>query len=60
MSEVRIERGRRTDRMTWIKAPAAPRAFLDELPSDIHPLVGQLLWNRGITDPSDCRGVPAG
>ena len=34
----------------WVKAPAAPQAFLKELPYDLHPLIGQLLWNRGLTD----------
>src|SRR3954451_6578645 len=37
--------------MHWTKQPAAPLAFLSELPSDLHPLVGQLLWARGQTDP---------
>src|SRR5689334_21187497 len=35
----------------WVQQPAAPRAFLQEIPADLHPIVGQLLWNRGITDP---------
>ena len=35
----------------WIAQSAAPASFLRELPSGLHPLVGQLLWSRGLTDP---------
>ncbi len=34
----------------WISQPSAPPTFLRELPRDLHPLVGRLLWNRGIAD----------
>lgn len=37
--------------MRWIKEPAAPAAFLQELAPDLHPLIGQLLWARGQNDP---------
>ena len=36
----------------WLQQPAAPTAFLNELPPDVPPLIGQLLWNRNITDPA--------
>ena len=35
----------------WIKQPAAPQEFLIQLRPDLHPLVGQLLWSRGLDDP---------
>ncbi|WP_025745684.1 single-stranded-DNA-specific exonuclease RecJ [Kallotenue papyrolyticum] len=34
----------------WIPRPAAPADFLEALPSDLLPPVGQVLWNRGVTD----------
>src|SRR5688572_19321889 len=34
----------------WIQQPQPPHSFLQELPSGLHPLVGHLLWNRGLTD----------
>lgn len=34
----------------WIPRPAAPAAFLEALPPDLLPPVGQVLWNRGVTD----------
>ena len=34
----------------WVARPAAPASFLAELPRDLHPIVGRLLWNRGIAD----------
>lgn len=34
----------------WIQHPQAPRSFLQELPSGLHPQLGHLLWNRGLTD----------
>lgn len=37
--------------LRWTQRPAAPQAFLNELPKDLHPLVKQVLWNRGVTDP---------
>lgn len=37
----------------WMpRAAAAPAPYLNELPADLSPLIGQLLWNRGIHDPS--------
>ncbi len=36
----------------WVPRPVAPQTFLRELPTDLSPLVGQLLWNRNITDPA--------
>jgi single-stranded-DNA-specific exonuclease len=43
----------------WQIAPPAPQSFLDNL-SDFHPLVGQILYNRGITDPAQAREFIAG
>jgi single-stranded-DNA-specific exonuclease len=40
-----------TLRSRWVQRPAAPAAFLHELPPRIAPLLGQVLWNRQITDP---------
>lgn len=40
-----------TLRSRWVQRPTAPAAFLHELPASISPLVGQILWNRQITDP---------
>ncbi|HEY0601938.1 MAG TPA: single-stranded-DNA-specific exonuclease RecJ [Herpetosiphonaceae bacterium] len=40
-----------TLRSRWVQRPTAPAAFLHELPAWISPLVGQVLWSRGITDP---------
>ncbi|HZB96716.1 MAG TPA: single-stranded-DNA-specific exonuclease RecJ [Herpetosiphonaceae bacterium] len=34
----------------WVQLPAAPRSFLQELPPSLHPSIGQVLWNRGLTD----------
>ena len=34
----------------WVPRPAAPATFLQDLPRDLHPLVGRLLWNRGLTN----------
>ncbi len=39
-------------RVRWIARPAAPAAFLNALPAGLSPLVGQVLWNRGVTDPA--------
>jgi len=39
-------------RSQWIARPPATQEFIRELPPNISPLVGQLLWNRNITDPS--------
>jgi single-stranded-DNA-specific exonuclease len=39
-------------RSRWVPRPTAPSVFLNELPADISPLVGQLLWSRKITDPA--------
>ena len=52
MNNVPSDNVRHNQRLRWIKAPAAPPAYLSELPRDISPLIGQLLWNRGITDPA--------
>lgn len=56
MKEVRPDTTRRAERTHWVKAPAVPREFLQALPPDLHPLVGQLLWNRGVTDPAEVAG----
>jgi single-stranded-DNA-specific exonuclease len=52
IADVRTDPPRRRERTHWVKAPVAPQEFLDALPEDIHPLVGQLLWTRGVTDPA--------
>lgn len=39
-------------RSQWIARPIAPKTFITELPPNISPLVGQLLWNRNVNDPS--------
>lgn len=38
-------------RSRWLPRPAAPATFINELPTDLSPLIGQLLWNRNLTDP---------
>lgn len=38
-------------RSRWVPRPAAPDTFMDALPADVAPLIGRLLWSRGITDP---------
>ena len=44
----------------WIAQTAAPASFLRELPLGLHPLVGQLLWSRGLTDPAKVENLPVG
>src|SRR3712207_1836923 len=39
-------------RSRWVQRPAAPAPFIAELPADVSPLVGRLLWNRNVTDPA--------
>ncbi len=39
-------------RSRWVPRPTAAQTFIRELPADVSPLVGQLLWNRNVTDPS--------
>lgn len=39
-------------RSRWMPRSAAPSTFLAELPAELSPLIGQLLWNRGISDPA--------
>ena len=39
-------------RSQWIAHSPATPEFIRELPPDISPLIGQLLWNRNITDPA--------
>jgi len=39
-------------RTHWRQRPVAPSEFLAELPPGVSPLIGQLLWNRNITDPA--------
>lgn len=43
----------------WRIAPPAPQSFLEDL-SDFHPLVAQLLYNRGLTEPAQAREFIAG
>jgi single-stranded-DNA-specific exonuclease len=43
----------------WQIAPPAPQSFLDSLP-DFHPLIGQILYNRGLTAPAQAREFMAG
>jgi single-stranded-DNA-specific exonuclease len=43
----------------WQIAPPAPQSFLDSL-SAFHPLIGQILYNRGLTDPAQAREFMAG
>ena len=38
-------------RAHWVPRPAAPTTFLHQLPAELSPLLGQLLWNRSITTP---------
>lgn len=42
-------------RARWVPRAAAPTTYIHELPADVSPLVGQLLWNRNITDPAQAR-----
>lgn len=35
---------------TWLPSVPAPTDFLADLPSDVSPLIGQLLFNRGLRD----------
>ncbi len=46
-------------RKRWQIAPLAPPALLERFPS-LHPLVAQLLYNRGITEPEAARGLLEG
>lgn len=39
-------------RVRWVPRTVAPSTFIYELPADVSPLVGQLLWSRNITDPA--------
>lgn len=38
-------------RFRWTSQSAPPPAFLQSLPSDLSPLLGRVLWNRGIDQP---------
>ncbi len=38
-------------RAYWEPRPAAPTTFLQQLPADLSPILGQLLWSRNITMP---------
>ncbi len=40
----------------WIQHAPAPQSFLQELPPGLHPLIGHLLWNRGLTDADRVEG----
>ena len=46
-------------RKRWQIAPPAPPALLERFPS-LHPLVVQMLYNRGITEPEAVRGLLEG
>ncbi len=46
-------------RKRWQIAPPAPPALLERFPA-LHPLVVQLLYNRGITEPEAARGLLEG
>ncbi|GAC1649814.1 MAG: single-stranded-DNA-specific exonuclease RecJ [Herpetosiphon sp.] len=41
-----------SSRSRWTQRPAAPPQFMQALPRYVSPLIGQLLWNRSITDPA--------
>lgn len=36
----------------WVQRSVAPETFLQALPADVPPLLGQLLWSRNVTDPA--------
>ena len=39
--------------MKWKILPPAPKEHLSKYPADVPPLLAQLLYNRGVTNPSD-------
>ena len=41
----------------WDISPSVPRRQLDRL-SHLHPLLVQILFNRGVTDPEEARCFP--
>jgi single-stranded-DNA-specific exonuclease len=38
-------------RFRWLARPAPPSTFIQALPHGLPPLVGRLLWNRGVREP---------